>query len=169
MATKRDTSSIEADHDDMELTTAVTGVIARIFDPITSRLVDHVIGRHSVHVSLDYGRWGHQVLDKPVLIVTAYNRSPRPQRVDSVFLTLSDNDGILMLPDPGAQLPRPPKVISEVENFSFMFPLEGVATALHERRAALANDKIHIAGAGVNLASGRRVKARKRIDIEKYL
>lgn len=144
--------------------TTILGPLSQIFSKIGERLYDHLAAEHGVRIELAPGVYSISGQQGEALVVTTYNSTSRPQMVNSVFLSLSHNAGIMMIPWPSPGFPAPPQLVTETQNFAYLFPVDAVQDFLRKRRSETGKH-IYITGAGVNLASGRRVHVRKRVDL----
>jgi hypothetical protein len=98
--------------------------------------------------------------------VTVYNRTDKPEKVQSVFLLFSHKGGALIIPVPVGPFLPPPQIVTRTDNYVFGFPLDEVQRMLREKRAELKNPKLRIAAAGVHLASGRTVTGKAGFKLD---
>lgn len=132
-------------------------ILQRAGELIYDRLEkDHGI-RLSIYIGNVVGVGG---ASPPYIIVNVYNRSPHPQTVENVSLTLSHGAGGLMIAYPLPPWQGPPQVVTDNKNYSFGFDLAKVADSVRKSRERHKNQKIRVVGASVSLASGRSASVR---------
>jgi len=121
---------------------------------------------YGIKVEVDNGVVGHPLRGSTqYVLVTVYNSTDRPEKVESVALALSSGGVLLMFHDPRSPFPAPPRVITRTDNFVYGFPAETIRESLEKTRKEMNNPKVHVSGARASLASGRMVWVKKRIDV----
>ena len=140
----------------------LVGPLMRVGEIAYDRLGEHV----GIRVESRLGFTQQRNATRDYVLVTVYNRTDRPEKVQNVFLTFSHRAGALIIPVPVGPFKPVPQIVTRTENYVFGFALEEVQRVLHEKRVELKNSKLKIAGAGVHLASGRTVTGKAGFKLD---
>jgi hypothetical protein len=98
------------------------------------------------------------------VIVTVYNRSDREEAIESVYLVLSQKAGSLLMV-PGRPWGQWPQTVTRTKPYTIGYELSDVVNRVTEARAERRNDKITVEAVGVNLASGRSVERKVKVNL----
>jgi hypothetical protein len=142
--------------------TWLVGPLTRIAQIAYDRLGDQV----GIRVESQLGFTQQGSITRDHVLVTVYNRTDKPESVESVFLLFSHKAGAAMIPLPVGPFKPPPQIITRTQNYVFGFPLDEVERVLTEKRAELNNPKITVVAAGVHLATGRTVTGKAGFKLQ---
>jgi hypothetical protein len=146
----------------MHFPTWLIGPLTRIAQVTYDRLGDQV----GIRVSSQLGFTRQGSFTRDHILVTVYNRTDKPESVESVFLLFSHKGGAVMIPLPVGPFKPPPQIITRTQNYVFGFPLDEVQKVLTQKRTEQNNPKITVVAAGVHLATGRTVTGKAGFKLD---
>jgi hypothetical protein len=147
----------------MHFPTWLVGPLTKIGEIAYDRLGESVGIRVESRLGFTQSRYADP---RDYVLVTVYNRTDKPESVQSVFLLFSHKAGALILPVPvGPFLPLP-QIVTRTQNYVFGFPLDDVQAQLRHQRKQQGNPKLTVKAAGVHLASGRTVTGKAEFKLD---
>src|SRR5260370_36367654 len=95
----------------------LVGPLTRIGEFVYDRLGEHV----GIRVESVLGFTMHRSGNRQYVLVTVYNRTDKPEKVQNVFLLFSHKAGLLMIPNPVGPFKPVPQVVTRTDNYVFGF------------------------------------------------